>query len=305
MEISLDTYLNFLWIAGISPILLASAPFSFLGPIHRLLSCLSGRGKTVAPSSKWMLPQSYFLHFYIVGVVWSAFLLVCLWRYASGVVEAEEAGRAWRPVFLLLLVELQVLRRLYESVFVFKYSSSAKMHVFAYLTGLCFYTAMPLSMSSSVACKAWGYISSNVSGNLFEGQEGMLPLKFNWREYTNHLMSMHWSQLIGATIFVWGWMHQLRCHQILGSLRKGCGKDHYAIPAGDWFEFVSSAHYLAEIVLYGGILIASGGSNPNIWLAFIFVVANLTFAAAETHRWYCQKFENYPRSRYAILPRIY
>jgi 3-oxo-5-alpha-steroid 4-dehydrogenase 3 / polyprenol reductase len=30
----------------------------------------------------------------------------------------------------------------------------------------------------------------------------------------------------------------------------------------------------------------------------------LSFAAVQTHRWYLQKFEDYPRSRYAIIPFV-
>lgn len=33
-------------------------------------------------------------------------------------------------------------------------------------------------------------------------------------------------------------------------------------------------------------------------------VANLAFAAVETHSWYRQKFEDYPSSRFAIIPFI-
>ncbi|KAF9623412.1 hypothetical protein IFM89_002996 [Coptis chinensis] len=40
---------------------------------------------------------------------------------------------------------------------------------------------------------------------------------------------------------------------------------------GNWFEIVSCPHYLAEIVIYAGLLVASGGSDPTIWLLFGFV----------------------------------
>uniref|UniRef100_A0A6N2MUV2 3-oxo-5-alpha-steroid 4-dehydrogenase C-terminal domain-containing protein n=1 Tax=Salix viminalis TaxID=40686 RepID=A0A6N2MUV2_SALVM len=89
-----------------------------------------------------------------------------------------------------------------------------------------------------------------------------------------------------------------------GSLREHVGKvDEYVIPCGDWFEIVSSPHYLAEIVIYAGIVFASGG-DLTIWLLFGFVVSNLIFAAAETHKWYLQKFDNYPSNRVAIIPFI-
>ncbi|KAB1224562.1 hypothetical protein CJ030_MR2G028510 [Morella rubra] len=108
-----------------------------------------------------------------------------------------------------------------------------------------------------------------------------------------------------------------------GSLRDNVEQeDEYVIPHGDWFEIVSSPHYLAEIVtlyvssllsvsrhppsapcvIYAGLVVASGGADLTIWLLFAFVVANLAFAAAETHRWYIRKFDNYPRNRLAIIP---
>ncbi|WVZ02077.1 hypothetical protein V8G54_022883 [Vigna mungo] len=32
------------------------------------------------------------------------------------------------------------------------------------------------------------------------------------------------------------------------------------------------------------------------------LVANLSFAAVETHKWYRQKFKDYPSNRFAIIP---
>lgn len=88
-------------------------------------------------------------------------------------------------------------------------------------------------------------------------------------------------------------------------------------------------------------MVASGGEDFTIWLLFGFVVrvlfikkiklhfrtpypnvelkmekgeqssvgclqvVNLAFAAAETHRWYFRKFDNYPRNRFAIIPYVY
>lgn len=37
-------------------------------------------------------------------------------------------------------------------------------------------------------------------------------------------------------------------------------------------------------------------------LETIFVLMNITHSALRTHSWYKQKFEDYPRSRRAIIP---
>jgi len=65
---------------------------------------------------------------------------------------------------------------------------------------------------------------------------------------------------IGLAIFLLGSFQQARCHGILRSMRQtpATGTHRYSIPRGGWFEMVSSAHYLAEIVLYAGLLAACG-----------------------------------------------
>ncbi|XVF67833.1 hypothetical protein PTKIN_Ptkin10aG0153200 [Pterospermum kingtungense] len=134
----------------------------------------------------------------------------------------------------------------------------------------------------------------------------MSAMEIDWWESVNPLLKLGRLQWIGSAIFLWGWIHQRRCHEILGSLRPHAKQvDDYVIPTGDWLEIVSSPHYLAEIVIYVGFVVASGGADLTVWLLFLFVVANLGFAAAETHKWYLGKFENYPRNRFAIIPLIF
>jgi len=118
---------------------------------------------------RFTVPQKFFLHFYVVGVVVTTTLLLAIWFYAymkmtplvpepssystiaSHLVGSsdsfslssfwssrprEHKYRVWRTVFVLILMEIQVLRRLYETEHVFHYSPSARMHIMGYLTGL-------------------------------------------------------------------------------------------------------------------------------------------------------------------------
>ena len=57
-------------------------------------------------------------------------------RHLTGGSHVESQFKVWRAVFLLLLMEIQVLRRLIESFYVFKYSPSAQMNILTYLGGL-------------------------------------------------------------------------------------------------------------------------------------------------------------------------
>ncbi|KAF9676094.1 hypothetical protein SADUNF_Sadunf09G0102600 [Salix dunnii] len=366
MELGLVEFLRAAWIAGTLPILIASLPCSWLGSFHGLVLGFARRGKIMQSSSHhiFTVPQRCFSHFYVVAVAWTTLLLLGtsiyayrmtaivsepffyadLGSYLAGrsnifsfhrpqLMSLENGHRVWLSVFLLLLMEVQVLRRLFETVYVFNYSATARMHICGYLTGLFFYTAVPLTLCCTFAPEALKFGTNEVFEFIVKGTSSMQDNEFHWWDFVNPFLKLGWCQWIGAVIFLWGWIHQHRCHAILvsitislshvrwhkhltllnlasppaikrkGSLREHVGKvDEYVIPRGDWFEIVSSPHYLAEIVIYSGMVFASGGADLTIWLLFGFVVSNLVFAAAETHRWYLQKFDNYPSNRVAIIP---
>ncbi|XP_074275472.1 polyprenal reductase 2-like [Silene latifolia] len=340
MELEIVGLLRVAWLAGILPILMACLPFYPLNYLHNTLLVFAGRGKIIqssSPLTKLTVPQRFFSHFYVLAVVWTSLLLLTTWVYAHklgslvsdskshpGVASyliggshisslektlspsPEHSYRVWKSVLLLLLMEIQVLWRLYESLYVFNYRSTARMHIMGYLTGLFFYTAAPLSLCCNSVPEIFTFVVNLLSEFIVKGKNQMPPVDFQWLEYLRPLLRLGWCQLVGVVIFFWGWFHQRRCHVILGNLREQKGNaDDYKIPLGDWFEFVSSAHYLAEMVIYGGLLVASGGLDVTVWLLFGFVVTNLAFAAAETQRWYHRKFDNYPSNRYAIIPCIY
>ncbi|XP_030459911.2 polyprenol reductase 2-like isoform X1 [Syzygium oleosum] len=338
MEIGLVGLLRMAWIAGILPLLVASLPFPRLSRLHEVVMGFAKRGKIMQSSLyKFTVPQRFFTHFYALAVIWTGLLLAATWIYAytmapmasepflySSIASHLTGGShpftlhrsrstplkhrymVWKSVFLLLLMEIQVLRRLYENIYVFHYSPSARMHIFGYLTGLFFYTAAPLSLCSNFAMEVYEFSSNQVSEFIVRGKDQMASSEFNLWKFVNPPMKLGWHHWIGAIIFFWSWIHQHQCHRILGSLRERREESHaYVVPHGDWFELVSCPHYLAEIVIYAGLVVASGGSDLTIWLLFGFVVVNLVFAAAETHRWYHSKFDNYPRDRYAVIPFIY
>ncbi|GAV73308.1 Steroid_dh domain-containing protein [Cephalotus follicularis] len=325
------------WIAGILPMIIASLPCSWLASFHGVVLGFAKRGKIMQPASyKFTVPQKFFCHFYVVAVVWTTLLLLTTWVYAyrmvplvsesdlystltsqltggsyifsfnkSRLTPVEHRYKVWQSVFLLLLLEVQVLRRLVETIYVFNYSPSARMHIFAYLSGLFFYTAAPLSLCGSYAPEVFNFAANKVAEFIVKGRSRMPAIEFDLLESVSSLLKLGWFQCIGAAIFLWGWIHQSRCHAILGSLRERRDQvDEYIVPHGDWFEIVSCPHYLAEIVIYAGLLIASGGSDLTVWLLIGFVVANLVLAAAETHRWYHRKFDNYPSNRFAIIPYV-
>ncbi|XP_027132480.1 3-oxo-5-alpha-steroid 4-dehydrogenase 2 isoform X1 [Larimichthys crocea] len=135
----------------------------------------------------------------------------------------------------------------------------------------------------------------------------------------------------GLVLFVVGMSINIHSDHILRSLRKP-GETVYRIPhgttpepdphhtlihprtstciivggglcfSGGMFEFVSGANFFGEIVEWCGYAVATW-SLPTFAFAF-FTICSIGPRACHHHRDYQQRFEDYPRSRKALIPFI-
>ena len=107
--------------------------------------------------------------------------------------------------------------------------------------------------------------------------------------------------LLGIVLFLLGLYVNVQSDTILRNLRPP-GSSEYKVPRGGMFEFVSQANFFGEIIEWIGYALACG----NI-VAALFVVntcLNVVPRALQTHQWYKEKFEDYPKARKAIFPYI-
>jgi 3-oxo-5-alpha-steroid 4-dehydrogenase 3 len=94
-----------------------------------------------------------------------------------------------------------------------------------------------------------------------------------------------------VVIFLAGNLLQLQSHWILGGLQHAGSKPGdptvgpYRIPRGGAFELVSCPHYLAEILIYAGLVLLLGRANGLVWLIFAWVVSvfSLHFQSSRLH----------------------
>lgn len=86
---------------------------------------------------------------------------------------------------------------------------------------------------------------------------------------------------------------------ILRRLRKP-GETGYKIPTGGLFRFVSCPNYLGEIVEWCGWALATWTYAGALFA--IFTLANLAPRAIAHHRWYRERFPDYPNERKALVP---
>jgi steroid 5-alpha reductase family enzyme len=108
--------------------------------------------------------------------------------------------------------------------------------------------------------------------------------------------------LIGVALFILGFAVNQAADWRLFHLREP-GEMGYKIPGGALFRYVSCPNYLGEIVEWIGFAIAS---NTLAGLSFaVWTIANLLPRARSHHRFYLDKFTDYPRERRALVPFVF
>ena len=107
--------------------------------------------------------------------------------------------------------------------------------------------------------------------------------------------------LAGLGLFAAGFALNLHSDNILLRLRRPT-ETKYSIPRGGAFRYVSCPNYLGEVVEWGGWALATW--SPGGLAFFAYAAANLVPRALSHHRWYRERFEDYPAGRKALIPGV-
>lgn len=122
---------------------------------------------------------------------------------------------------------------------------------------------------------------------------------------------------VGVTLWALGFAGNVLHDEILLRIRRDSkkksddGKEHYAIPYGLLYKYISYPNYFCEWVEWLGFSIASA-PFPELafttaeppWLFVLSEVLLMAPRAIRGHTWYHQKFKDYPKERKAVLPFI-
>lgn len=111
-----------------------------------------------------------------------------------------------------------------------------------------------------------------------------------------------WNFWTGLAIFLAGFVLHVHSDRVIRQLRKP-GQTGYFIPRGGLFRWISSPHYLGEIIQWCGWAVL-------IWslagLAFaLFTFCNLAPRALANHVWYRDRFPDYPAERKILIPGLW
>jgi 3-oxo-5-alpha-steroid 4-dehydrogenase 1 len=107
--------------------------------------------------------------------------------------------------------------------------------------------------------------------------------------------------LLGLGIYALGYYTILRSESIVRHLRDVPGPE-YRIPYGGAYRWVSSPQYLGELIAWTGFTVMTWGLQGLMIL--LISAGNLVPRAFQTHKWYREKFPDYPPERKAILPHV-
>lgn len=105
--------------------------------------------------------------------------------------------------------------------------------------------------------------------------------------------------LVGAALFLAGFGVHVHADAVLRGLRRP-GETGYKIPRGGLYRWISCPNYFGEVLEWTGWAIATSslaGVSFAVWTA-----ANLVPRAVAHHRWYRERFPDYPAERRAVVP---
>ena len=107
--------------------------------------------------------------------------------------------------------------------------------------------------------------------------------------------------IIGLSVFLFGMFINIKSDYIINSMKRNKGPG-YHIPDQFLYKYLSAPNYFGEIIEWLGWAILTFSVSGFVFL--IWVIANLFPRAIAHHKWYKDKFENYPKERKAIIPGI-
>ena len=105
--------------------------------------------------------------------------------------------------------------------------------------------------------------------------------------------------IIGVMIFYAGYAINKHADHVLANLRAP-GETGYKIPHGGLYEYVSCPNYLGEMITWLGWTVATWSAGGIFFL--LWTLFNLGPRAMTHHKWYKEKFPDYPAKRKALIP---
>ncbi len=145
------------------------------------------------------------------------------------------------------------------------------------------------------------------AGMVITAMHGYLNGSFFSHDYKRQY-SIEWLTdprfLIGLVVYLGGFFLLVSSESIVRNLRdkNNPGSTEYKIPYGGGFRFVTSPAYLGELIAWAGFSLLTWSLAGVV--IFLITAGNLIPRAFATHKWYREKFPDYPAERKALIPGV-
>jgi len=107
--------------------------------------------------------------------------------------------------------------------------------------------------------------------------------------------------VVGLLLFAVGMYINRSSDKRLISLRRD--REDYQIPHGGLFKYISCPNHFGEIVEWCGFMLIAW-NVPAITFA-VWTFCNLSPRSLNHHKWYQEKFSDYPEKRKALFPFVF
>lgn len=275
------------------PLILKSiGPSRLPGPVLRMYAYgkITGGAR---PSGVLSVPKRWYRHFYIASAVLAELAALALgdayidfgWSWPrrwlwDPIRHAEPSYSAATATTAIGMALLQCSRRTYETLFVNVFSDTA-VGLWYYASGYMHYAGTIATIMAEAPVTAGPPFCTGVAEAL--------------------------RLAAGLLLFAWAYREQWRANVAMAAVRKNSSgrvaTHEHRVITGGLFELVSSPQMFTEMVLYGAWYVVLWGSSGWKYV-LLFVWGNQLEIALISHRWYQDKFDDYPRNRKAIIPYL-
>ncbi|GAB2641171.1 phosphatidylethanolamine N-methyltransferase family domain-containing protein [Nocardia goodfellowii] len=165
----------------------------------------------------------------------------------------------------------------------------------------------PLSIRQVPGKRSSFNVSVLAAGMFVTALHGYLNGSFFSHDYLNQYGTQWLTDprfLAGLLVYLSGFALLVRSEWIVRNLRdkKNPGTTEYKIPFGGGFRFVTSPAYLGELLAWAGFALLTWSWAGVV--IFLITAGNLVPRAFATHKWYRERFADYPAERKALIPYI-
>lgn len=252
-----------------------------------------------------MTESSYNVLNYIwIGIAVCTFLYLLFKKTAP---YGRHTSNQWGPMISnrvgWIIMEVFVLVVLFTTVFLFQIKWN---NVLYYIIGLftLHYINRSLIFPFRIRTKDKKMpLIIALSAMLFNLMNGFL-FGYYFAKFSNYSADwfISWQFTVGSAIFFIGFIINTHSDTILIHLRKP-DETGYKIPMKGLFNYVSCPNLFGECIEWLGFAILCW-SIPGVTF-LIWTLANLVPRAIAHHKWYHEKFIDYPKDRKVLIPYIF